>query len=254
VITRLVDFLVWIRTSLSLHKIIAADFDAITLEEGSKAQRFLTLRKSLSLVLIYRGQLAQDIAALKACGFKADGYFVEIGAANGRRHSNTYLLEKKYGWAGIVAEPAQIWHESLQQNRTCKIDFRFVSNVDGESIEFVEAQIPTFSTAKNHISSDHHQEKRQHGAINYFVSSVSLNTLFKELNAPVEIDYLSLDTEGSEFDILSTFDWGKYQIKFITIEHNFSQNRSAINSLLVKNGYRRILADVSRWDDWFIRE
>lgn len=54
----------------------------------------------------WQSQASQDVFALVANGFKRGGYFVEFGATNGKSISNTYVLEKEFGWTGIVAEPA----------------------------------------------------------------------------------------------------------------------------------------------------
>ena len=58
-------------------------------------------------------------------------------------------------------------------------------------------------------------------------------------NAPKLIDYLSIDTEGSEFEILKNFDFNNFKFRVITCEHNFSDNREKIYKLLTDNGYIR---------------
>ena len=76
----------------------------------------------------------------------------------------------------------------------------------------------------------------------------------KKYNAPKKIDYLSVDTEGSEFDILSAFDFNEYRFNCITIEHNFTENREKLKFLLEQNGYKRVFEYLSKWDDWYIAE
>jgi hypothetical protein len=71
----------------------------------------------------------------------------------------------------------------------------------------------------------------------YFVDTISLIDPLSEYGAPHEIDYLSIDTEGSEYEILEAFDFEKFHIKIITCEHNYTTNRENIYSLLAKNGY-----------------
>ena len=69
-----------------------------------------------------KSQLRQDLFVLNELGYKRKGYFVEFGAANGLYISNTYLLEKKFEWVGLLSEPAKFWHKELINNRKCMIE------------------------------------------------------------------------------------------------------------------------------------
>ena len=83
-------------------------------------------------------------------------------------------------------------------------------------------------------------------------TTVSLEDLLDFYDAPKEIDYLSIDTEGSEFEILNSFNFNKYKIKIITVEHNWTENREKIFDHLTKNGFNRIHTDLTHCDDWYI--
>ena len=98
------------------------------------------------------------------------------------------------------------------------------------------------------------ERKRLKGRKEYTVKTVSLNDLLERYKAPYDIDYLSIDTEGTELEILRTFDFNKYSFSVITVEHNFSSDRDGQYDLLSKNGYRRILENVSYVDDWYLRD
>ncbi len=86
------------------------------------------------------------------------------------------------------------------------------------------------------------------------VETISLRDLLIKANAPRHIDYLSVDTEGSEFDILNSFDFGEYEIDVITVEHNNTSAREALYSLLTNKGFKRKYIDLSDFDDWYVRE
>ena len=79
-------------------------------------------RQLLSWVMDSQAQLWQDLFVLHELGMKRDGYFVEFGATNGVSLSNTYLLEKQFGWKGILAEPARCWHAAREKNRSAAIE------------------------------------------------------------------------------------------------------------------------------------
>jgi FkbM family methyltransferase len=203
-------------------------------------------------VMEYKSQFGQDIFVLYQLNFKKNGFFIEFGATNGIAISNTYILEKEFGWRGILVEPAKIWHKSLRENRNSIIDERCVWLKSKQKIDFRETNSQELSTIESYSSLDMHEGDRKSGSI-YQVETVSLMDLLTEHNAPLEIDYLSIDTEGSEFDILQNFDFNKYNIKIITVEHNFTKMREKIFELLTSFGYTRVFVEISDVDDWYIR-
>ncbi|MCP9927908.1 FkbM family methyltransferase [Cyanobium sp. CH-040] len=202
-----------------------------------------------------KAQLAQDLFVLSELIDKQGcSYFVEFGATNGISLSNTWLLETILGWKGILAEPARIWHERLQLNRTCSIDLRCVSDQTGKEIDFLEVDSPELSAIAQYADSgDWASQIRLSRSTTYAVETVSLNDLLDFHEAPPEIGYLSVDTEGSEYAILSSLDYGKRIIRVITVEHNYCEPaRTKIYDLLVSHGYARKHEELSRWDDWYV--
>jgi FkbM family methyltransferase len=200
-----------------------------------------------------KSQICQDLLTLFITNNKENGYFVEFGATNGITLSNTYLLEKSHQWTGIVAEPAKNWHNQLLRNRNCIIDTRCVWTETGKQLTFHESEVGELSTIDIFSNNDKHATARSPGK-NYLVDTISLDDLLSTHNAPNIIDYLSIDTEGSEFDILNKFDFQKHKFNIITVEHNFTESREKINILLKINGYTRIFERFSQWDDWYIRD
>ena len=197
-------------------------------------------------------QLGQEIFVLATLGLKTEGYFVEVGAADGIFLSNTYVLERDFRWQGICVEPARIWKNSLQGNRFCNLDFRCVFSTTGKT-SFKEASSPELSTIFDLQNVDAHAAHRKNG-ICYEVETVSLLDLLKQHNAPKKIDYISIDTEGSELEILENFDFSEYSVSIFTIEHNFTGNRERIYNLMSNHGYRRVLERYSQFDDWYVKE
>jgi FkbM family methyltransferase len=206
----------------------------------------------LRLVPHSRAQLRQDIFVLAELGLKRDGYFVEFGATNGVDLSNTYLLETQFGWRGIAAEPAKCWQAALANNRTCKVDTRCVWRESGVTLRFNETNIAELSTIEAFSAGDRHADLRKAGR-SYDVTTISLMDLLREHDAPRQIDYLSVDTEGSEFDILQAFDFERYDVKIITCEHNFTPMRETLHALLTQKGYVRKFERLSQVDDWYVK-
>lgn len=199
-----------------------------------------------------RAQLHQDLFAYAISGAKQNGYFVEFGATNGEELSNSWLLEKQFGWSGILAEPARVWHSALRANRSAIIETDCVWNTTGDSLEFLEVSAAVLSTVAKHADDNLHRERRRNST-RYQVTTVSLSDMLDRHGAPSLIDFLSIDTEGSEYDILQAFDFSRYSFSCIAVEHNFNEKkRQLIHALLTANGYRRVLEDVSRFDDWYV--
>ena len=109
------------------------------------------------------------------------------------------------------------------------------------------------STIDSFTNADKHSKLRNSASNKYKVKTISLEDMLKKHNAPKKIDYLSIDTEGSEFEILNSFNFNKYDIKIISCEHNYTPAREKIFSLLTKNGYERKYSEYSMFDDWYVR-
>jgi FkbM family methyltransferase len=200
-----------------------------------------------------RSQLRQDLFVLSMLKFKRRGFFVEFGATNGVDLSNTFLLEKKFEWDGILVEPSRYWHRDLNANRAVRISDKCVWKSSGEEILFNEVADGELSTLDQYSNSDQHANSRKNGR-KYEVDTISLLDLLDFYQAPSTIDYLSIDTEGSELDILTAFDFNRYLIKIITVEHNYTKSRDVIKSLLEANGFERRAVNISRWDDWYVHQ
>jgi FkbM family methyltransferase len=199
-----------------------------------------------------QSQLRQDLFVLSELGFKRGGFFVEFGAASGKELSNTWLLEKKFGWSGILAEPAKCWHDRLAANRGCTIDHRCVWKASGHKLSFDETEVAEISTISAFSDGDMHSRSRKR-CTTYMVETVSLNDLLAAPSVPCELDYLSIDTEGSEHDILAACDFTKAPFKVITCEHAYRPQREAIHALLTSVGYVRKYEKISDFDDWYVR-
>ena len=242
-----------------MDKMISLSSLLYTLKDMKDNEDIRFLGECLSKVDQTRSQNFQDVWALYESGYKQNGFFVEFGATNGVDGSNSYMAHKNYGWYGIVAEPNPAWHTELKTNREdhrCRVVTDCVYTKSDETLEFLVTDEPDLSTIKGFGTDDEHSDKRTN-AKSIKVNTISLHDLLYTNDAPVDVDYLSIDTEGSEYDILKSFfeENTTYTIKCITIEHNYNQqNRENIYNLLTSNGYKRKFEGFSRWDDFYIKE
>ncbi len=230
------------------------------LRENQHAKRQLDFLKAMPIghrarlvdLLAYsRSEYLQDLFALSVTGFKPDGYFVEFGATDGVSGSNSLLLEERFNWRGVLAEPARVWHAALRKNRKSFVETNCVWRESGLELEFREPTIGALSTLNDFTRSDSYGDIRS-GGIRYRVRTISLMDLLAKHGAPTEIDFLSIDTEGSELDILAAFDFSRYRFNVIVCEHNFTDKREKIHDVLTAAGYTRVHEDLSAVDDWYV--
>ncbi len=145
-----------------------AVFNAIRLNRPEVADIILDddvsfIRYCLSRRDWSRAQILEDLWVCYELSEKRDGFFVEFGSTNGLKNSNTWLLEKKFGWSGILAEPNPIWHPELAANRNVSIDHRCVSSQSHNTVTFIATDDvePELSSIADFSQGDHFSEVRR---------------------------------------------------------------------------------------------
>lgn len=194
----------------------------------------------------WQGELGQDRFVIDTLGGKTHGYFVEFGAMDGRQYSNTWVLEKHYNWQGIVSEPNPRFHEGLAAHRSCVVDNRAVWSKSNQLLDFV---------CRHHGYSGLAETGKEYTEQVISVASVTLNDLLDAHAAPATVDYVSMDTEGSELSILQSFDWSRRRVLIWTIEHNYhAENRANIRQIMEGHGYRWARPNQTQYDDWYVHQ
>lgn len=152
----------------------------------------------------YKSQYGQDRWVIEEVfpGLK-NGYFIDLAAGDGLFLSNTYVLEKEYEWNGICIEPNADSFKKLKINRNCSFDDSVVMN-DGTTIDFIEYEM---ITDYEHLMSAVEGTSAFGAPIKSKTKKItkSLNTILDCHNAPNNINYISLDIEGSEIYVLQDF-------------------------------------------------
>lgn len=197
----------------------------------------------------FKSQIGQDVYVLNNIfGKKKNGFFIELGAADGITHSNTYAMEKDYNWSGICIEPNPKYKKELEKNRSCHKAFVPVYSSSNKMVNFSIVDYGQFSGISNHLGQigDSKVEKKVK------LRTKTLTQICDECNAPKYIDYLSLDTEGTELEILKGFDFNKYTIGYICVEHNYNLLRKDINNFLHSKNY--LFSRWNRFDDEYIHK
>ena len=202
----------------------------------------------------------QDLFVLFILNEKRNGTFLEFGATDGIELSNSFMLEKYFGWTGVLAEPSPQWHSSLYKNRpNTTILTECIYNETGKQLDFFVSDRGVLSTLQEFKDSDAksmpgNTQARNAAGYTCVVNTISLNDVILKYFNGVQIDYMSVDTEGSELLILENFNFEKYAPKIVTVEHNFSDQQNELDDLLIKNNYRRYFKDFTQFDAWYVRQ
>ena len=205
-----------------------------------------------------KSQLYQDVFASFIISNNFDKTFLEFGATDGLEFSNSHMLENLLGWKGILSEPSPQWHNLLKKNRiNTKIITKCIWSETGKTLDFFMSDEGIYSTLNDFVDSDKNSmpantEARKKAGKVIAVETISLNDIIKEYFDNASPSYISIDTEGSEFKILETFNFKTYRPKVFTIEHNFTESQNKIDELLSSNGYERVFRELTSFDAWYV--
>jgi FkbM family methyltransferase len=209
-------------------------------------------REFLALVCSFKGatqsQLFQDLFSLFISDYKKNGFFVEVGVGDGIAHSNSRLLEVGFKWKGLLVEPNfNVW-DAIKRNRSAVLVPYAASSAEGELL-FHRVATQELSYVGEDIPNDN---LNRHVLESRAIRSRTLDSILEENCAPQSIDYVSIDVEGHELDVLGGFDIKRWSPKVITIEYNNDLTRAvAIRKRLL--GYRQVMPALSGCDLWFVR-
>lgn len=153
------------------------------------------------------------------------GVFVDVGAGDGVRISNTLWLEER-GWAGLLIEPDSRHHASLSANRKSIYAPIAIGSRDRPFCCFKDdAEYSGFLRTDGYMKS---------------VAVFGLNSIL-EFYKVMRIDVLSIDTEGTELEVWGTLDLSRWRPKVVFIEwltDGIGTNADGIKEQMVKDGYR----------------
>jgi len=161
---------------------------------------------------------------------KKDGFFIDIGAHDGILFSNSLFFESFNDWSGICVEPNPVVFNKLVSNRK-SINLNVCIGSENKKVKFT--QIEGYSEMLSGITEkydDRHIERinndiRIKGGkkTEIEVGMIPLGDIDELKNK--KIDFISIDTEGNEFDIVASINFDLLDIKSLVIENNYKDNR-----------------------------
>ncbi|MEX0950745.1 MAG: FkbM family methyltransferase [Gammaproteobacteria bacterium] len=158
---------------------------------------------------------------------RRNGIFVDIGANDGVTLSNTCYLERELGWQGIAIEPLPETYAKLRGQRQCFTLNACITDYDGEAgfldisgrAEMLSGLIDKYDP--RHVRRIHKSLKRLGGEKKEIrVKCLTLASALHQYGFE-NIDYLSVDTEGGELDIIRSIDFNAIPVTAISVENNY---------------------------------
>jgi len=220
---------------------------------GAINEQIWKCEQSLGQRTNYFSQAGQD-AFLDERVFKGkrDGTFIEIGGYDGISGSNCLFFEMMRGWSGILIEPSPKFFAKASAIRKTTCLQVALADEEGEA-EFLEVQegfsqmSGLTSSYDESLRSKVEADPRHKGEL-IKVKTRTLESILDDAGL-TNIDYVSLDVEGGEMSVLSSFPFEKYEIRAWTIENNTSDTE--VPQLMISKGYQRI--EAIGVDDVYIR-
>jgi len=190
----------------------------------------------------------QDSWVLQTLNNKTNGIFVDLGSGDGVKFNNTFALEKDYDWMGVCVESNQSKYNDLVNNRTSVNRNIVIYNYKGQCVIDENGRITTGSGTT--------------------VDCDTFENIMIDSGVPNQIDYLSINIAGNELDVLRTIDFNNYEIKLITVDHDYYFSNMyykwEIFYFLSDNGFTRVVSDAhcleqyadeygrQPFEDWYV--
>ena len=191
----------------------------------------------------FRAQHGEDIILWNFFKRKDSGFFIEVGAFDGEQSSNTYAFEK-LGWKGILIEAGKEQYKECIANRPgSKVIHAAVGGPDAKgTITFHQVTSnEKWSGMLSYLRADERQRwrvNRDGTAVNKTeVSYRSLNNILETCDLE-PIDFITIDVEGGELDVLKGFDINQYHPRVIVVENNNRQNHNHMDDYLESFDYQ----------------
>ncbi len=181
------------------------------------------------------------------------GTFVDLGGYDGVHGSNTLFFELMHGWNGLLLEPSPKPYDKAASFRRCHCLKLAVAKAAGEA-RFLE--VSDGYTMMSGLVESFHAEVRAHLAdhpshkqAEITVRTTTLDSLLRS-HGLRKIDFISMDIEGAELQVLEGFPFDSYDVRAWIIENR--QRNEIIAGIMRKNGYKR--ANMLGGDDIYLKE
>jgi len=188
-----------------------------------------------------QGACKQDARVDEFLKHKENGIFIDIGCNHYKSGNNTYFFEKNRNWKGICIDPID-YSQSYQEHRPNSI-FVHGALTNYKNLENIEIRQAGVLSSVSSLCCERHKKRCEIENFNVektIVPNLDFNKILEKYNTPRNIDYVSIDTEGAELEIIKSIDFKKWNISLFTIEFNGADywNPHEMHNIMKKNGYK----------------
>ena len=204
------------------------------------------LAKGYSLIFMRKGrvhsQLGQEAFVVGVTDGAKTLKYLELGAFDPQLLSNTATLRDSFGWTGLSVDPNP---EVLEKFKSAKLESTFLNvGVAGKDVRAILVKDGALSYTQPILDLEVQNSD--------LIQLLSIKKIVEKLSS---IDYLSIDIEGGEFEVLTEFPFERIKPLIITVEHNFREvDVLKIRELLCSKGYRQFLPNRTDFESWFVLE
>jgi FkbM family methyltransferase len=191
--------------------------------------------------MITYAQNREDIYIWWLLDGKKDGFYIDIGACDPDLYSVTKMFYEM-GWNGINIEPQSTFYKKLVEARPRDIN---IQTALGDSNGKVKLRIYKDAEGLSTIDDTRKKEIRSTNKfIDEEVDVITLRDLLdRHITKNIHIDFIKIDVEGFEYEVLNGFNWDKYRPKLICIESNHKNKSKDWSNILIKAGYKLVFFD-----------
>lgn len=164
-------------------------------------------------------QEGEDMILKRIFGDERKGFYVDIGAHHPKRFSNTYYFYRR-GWRGINIDATPGSMKAFNKSRPADINIEAPVSSKKQTLTFYMFNEPALNGFSKQLS----EQRSTNGQACKIIRTIALETvtisdiLTKYLPKGQQIDFLSIDVEGLDYDVLLSNDWNQFRPKIILVE------------------------------------
>lgn len=203
---------------------------------------------------MFYSQFGEDKILFEIFQRKTSGFCVEVGANNGIDDSTSLFFEK-IGWKCILVEPNPSLCRKIREVRNALLyEYAASNQSDTRTLYVVEGAVRSDGLSTISTNKEVHDKIKSHGFVSSSVQvhTMTLDKILMDAQINCDVDFISIDVEGHEYEVLEGFSLEKWRPSIILIEDNSNFENNIVSNYLKKFGYVRFMR--TGVNDWYAHQ